>query len=56
MLSTPEDLVVRIIERDTLATTTITLEYLGYAKYLKKRLNSSIFIDDVDLTFESWKI
>ena len=53
MLSTPEDLVVRTIERDTLVTTTITPEYLESAKYLKKRLDPFIFTDSVDLTFES---
>ena len=55
MLPTPEDLVVRTIERDTLATIT-TPEYLGSAKYLKKRPNPPIFSDGVDPTFKSWKI
>ena len=52
MLSTPEDLVVRTIERDTPATTT----HSGTEKYSKKRPNPPIFTDGVDLTFESWKI
>ena len=50
MLSIPEDLVVRTIERETLATTTLILEY---NKYSKKRLNSLVFTNDVNLIFES---
>ena len=53
MLPTPEDSVVRTIERETSATTTPTL---GHDKYSKKRPDPPVFIDDVDLTFESWKI
>ena len=56
MLSAPEDLVARTIERDTLATTTTTPEHLEFAKYLKKRPDPPIFTDGVDSTFESWKI
>ena len=53
MLPAPEDLVVRTIERDTLATVTIIPEPLGSAKYSKKRPNLPIFTDGVDPTFES---
>ena len=53
MLPTPEDIVVRTIERDTLATITTIPEYLGTVKYLKKRPNLPIFTDGVDLIFES---
>ena len=53
MLPTSENPVARTIERDTPATTTITHEYLGSAKYLKKRPDPPIFTDSVDLTFES---
>ena len=50
MLPTPKDSVVRTIERETLATTTLTL---GHDKYSKKRPDSLVFIDGVDLIFES---
>ena len=53
MLPTPEDIVARTIERDTPATTTTISEYLGSAKYLKKRPNPPLFTNSVDLTFES---
>ena len=53
MLPTPEDLVVRTIKRDTLATTTTIPEYSGTVKYSKKRPNPPIFTDGADLTFES---
>ena len=58
MLPAPEDIIARTIERDTPATTTTTTisEYLGSAKYLKKRPDPPLFTDGVDLTFESWKI
>ena len=56
MLPTPEDIVVYTIERDTPATTTTISEYLGSAKYLKKRPDPPLFTDGVDLIFESWKI
>ena len=56
MLSTPKDLVVRTIKRDTPATTTIIPEYLETEKYSKKRFNLPIFTNSVDLTFESQKI
>ena len=50
MLLTPKDLVVRTIERETPATTTLTL---GHDKYSKKRPDSLVFTDDVDLIFKS---
>ena len=53
MIPTPDDLVVRTIERDTPATITITPEPLGLARDSRKRPNPPIFTDGVDLTFES---
>ena len=50
MLPTPKDLVIRTTERDTLATITTTPEYLGPAKYSKKRPDTLVFIDGADLT------
>ena len=56
MLPAPKTLIVRTIERDTLATITIIYEQLEFASYSRKRFNSPIFTDNVDLTFENWKI
>ena len=51
----PINPIASTIERDTPVITTAS-EHLEHVKYSKKRPDPPIFTDDVDPTFESWKI